>query len=101
MDLGRVGHLATIRALTLAAALLASAGCARDRPIRPFGSVQTYNSTVAPGPSGHPRGEMPRPQALGIDLVRRSSGVGPPPMPGAPTSFDPQTRPAGAPMTSF
>jgi hypothetical protein len=52
---------------------LSAAGCANDgtrRPIKPFGSVHTYSSTVVPGPRGHPRGQMVQPQAPGIDLVR-------------------------------
>jgi hypothetical protein len=80
---GRTGKLAR---LCLALMPLAALGCANASwwPIRPFGSVHTYTGTVVPGPQGHPRGQMVRPQSPGIDLVRQ------------PGSLDPATRPASA-----
>jgi hypothetical protein len=52
-------------------AAMMAAGCGHDRPIRPFGSVHTNSFTVAPGPLGHPRGQMVPQQAPGIDLVNQ------------------------------
>jgi hypothetical protein len=79
----RFGPLGTFVLLGLSAA-----GCANDgtrRPIKPFGSVHTYSSTVSPGPQGRPRGQMVRPPALGIDLVRR-----PAPMASTPAGLMPR-----------
>jgi hypothetical protein len=60
------------RRIAIAWLALAAVGCGKPTwwPIRPFGSVRSYNETVVPGPKGHPRGQMVQPQAPGIDLVR-------------------------------
>jgi hypothetical protein len=91
MDGGRAGRRLWILGLMVAAA----SGCARDRPIKPFGSVRTYNETIVPGPQGHPRGKMVTPQAPGIDLVHKPGAVGTPPVASPPTAFDAAARPAG------
>jgi hypothetical protein len=88
------------RAIVAAGLVAAASGCTRDRPIRPFGSVHTYDSTVVPGPLGHPRGRMIQPQAPGIDLVRRPSIV-PPGMASPSAPFDPSAQPAGGTFGRF
>lgn len=93
-------RIARLRALVVPATLLAlsAPGCSGERasrrPIPPFGAVQTYNSTVVPGPIGHPRGKMVLPQAPGIDLVKRPAFMDSTP-PGL-TPRDPSALPAVA-----
>jgi hypothetical protein len=76
----------------LVAAAMLAAGCGKDRPIRPFGSVHTNDFTVVPGPKGHPRGQMVPQQAPGIDLVRR------PIAPDPAAAFDASARQVGSGM---
>ena len=97
-----ISPIARMRPLIIPAILtaLSGSGCARDRasarPIAPFGTVRTYNSTVVPGPAGHPRGQMIAPQAPGIDLVRSPGPTDPQPESAIPSAVDLSTLPAAA-----
>lgn len=97
-----IGPIVRLRVLIVPVVLTAigASGCARDRSsarrIAPFGSIQTYSSTVVPGPAGHPRGKMIAPQAPGIDLVRRSDSIDPQTMDPNFPAVDLSTRPAAA-----